>query len=244
MAEKWSGLFAPPKSKAIANSGEAFGRAAYARSLHSWAPGAWTDNRLEQSRHLVGAVYVAIKVLADQAASAELSVYKRKDQSRAGSEQDTRTPLDFDHPIVRLLKRPNNKETGGMWRRKVIQQLALTGSSLSWRLDSELRTKKNLYQPAELWAIPTATWQPAPRGPAYPEGAYRVAPYFAAGPLAQLPGLVGAGGVVVPADEVVSIAFPNPIVTYDAYSPLTACALQRDALEAIDQARGYTLQYG
>src|SRR6202048_2003064 len=138
MAEKWSGLFAPPKSKAIANSGEAFGRAAYAAT------------RLQQSRHLVGAVYVAIKVLADQAASAELSVYKRKDQSRAGSEQDTRTPLDFDHPIVRLLKRPNNKETGGMWRRKVIQQLALTGSSLSWRLDSELRTKKNLYQPAEL----------------------------------------------------------------------------------------------
>jgi len=212
------------------------GRRAMAHALRSRAPGAPTDNRLEQSRHVNGVAHVAIKVLGDQAAACEAHAYKLKPGAKDGGDQDARDPLPYDHPLNKILRRPNGKETGGMLRRRAVQQICLTGTALTWCLS----LTNGL--PGELWTIPTGTAQPVPPSPVHPEGAYRVTPYMAYGPFATTPSLLGAGGCVIPSEEVLRVDLPHPLVQYDALSPLTACALQLDALESVDKSRWYGMK--
>lgn len=236
---KWSG-----RSYANAPAEENARRAAVpqqemlARAFRSRAPGQPTDSRLEQARHQTGAVHVAIRVLGDQAAACSVNVKRRAPGSGESDGDDDATPVPYDHPLARLMRRPNNKETGGMLRRRMVQQLQLTGSALVWRLLDGTGT------PAEMWSIPSGTWQPLMRSPAWPEGAYRVTPYYAYGPFATTPGFMQPGGVIIPSEEIVRADFPHPLVSYDAYSPLTACALQLDALEAVDKSRWYAMKNG
>jgi len=217
---------------------DAQGQSLYLRSLRSWAPGQWTDNRLEQSRHQLGAVHVAIKVLSDMAASCEVRVVRHRDGSAMSDGSGDAEPVERSHPLARLMRRPNSKETGGQLRRRLVQQLCLTGTALAWHL------RDGNGVPAEAWCIPTGTWQPMLRSGEYPEGAYRVLPYFSYGPFAAMPGLMRPGGVVIPADEVLRVDFPHPLVQYDSYSPLTAVGLQIEALEAVDRSRSYMMRQG
>jgi phage portal protein BeeE len=214
------------------------GRYSYLSSLRSMAPGQWTDNRREQANHLTGAVYVAIKVLADQASACDVECYRLTPDAKEGKGTEEKQILPFHHPICSLIRRPNPKETGGMLRRRLVQQLCLTGTALMWRLDNGLGV------PSELWNVPTGVTQPVPRGINYPEGAYRVQPYFSMGPFAMYPGLMSAGGCIIPGEEMLRVDFPHPLIQYDAYSPLTACNLQLDAIEAIDRSRWYAMQQG
>lgn len=210
-------------------------RAAYLGALRSPAPGQWSDNRLEQSQHLVGAVYVAIKVLADQAANAQVNCYRLKPDALTAEDQDSREALSHRHELAQLIRHPNAKETGGMLRRKVVNQICLMGSALLWKLDNTLG------MPSELWSIETATAQPILPSAQLPEGGYRVTPYYG-GPWMQFPGLMNSGGVQLPSDEVVSIGYPHPLIRTDWLSPLTASSLQLDALEAIDKSRWHGMK--
>src|SRR5688572_26935595 len=47
------------------------------QAFRSNAPGAWTDDRMEQARHYVGINYLAIHPKAMQASRAEIKVYER-----------------------------------------------------------------------------------------------------------------------------------------------------------------------
>ena len=235
---KWSSRSYTSTPEENARRAAAPSQEIYVRALRSRAPGQPTDSRLEQSRHQQGAVHVAINVLGSQAASCLARVKRRKPDDDETPDQDNSEPVPYGHELSRLMRRPNGKETGGMLRRRMVQQLCLTGSALLWRLLDGTGT------PAELWNIPSGTWQPLMRSPSYPEGAYRVTPYYAYGPFATVPGLMQPGGVVIPSEEIVRADFPHPLVTYDAYSPLTACALQLDALEMVDRSRMYGMRQG
>lgn len=239
-SKKWSGAFAAPakQSKSTPNVADVQQREGFKQILRSRAPGQWTDNRLEQSQHLLGAVFVAVKVLADQAASAEVSCYKLKPNAKHAKDKDAKESLPYTHELSNLMRQPNPKETGGMLRRKMVQQICLTGISTLWQLTN------GFGRPAEHWSIPTGTWQAVPRSPLFPEGGYRVTPYYAYGPFGQLPGLQQAGTVIIPSREILRTELPHPLIQYDAYSPLTACALQLDSLEAIDKSRWHAMKQG
>ena len=177
-----------------------------------------------------GALYVALKVLGDQAAAAQVKVFKWHPEARMAGDRAAREPLAYDHPISKLVVRPNRWETGGMLRRRRVHQLCLTGTNLQWRVDDGLGT------PVEMWNIPTGTYQPVAASSVYPNGAYRVMPWFP-GPLAMIPGALSAGGVVVPTEHMVKTMMPHPLVQWEGLSPLSACELSLDTIESIDRAR-------
>lgn len=228
---KWSGAFAPkPTAGQEGTSADQLTRRRNLMALRSRAPGQWMTDHLTESARLRGAVAVAVKVLQDQAAEAEAHVYRWDEKARMGGDQDAKKPVSYDHPLCRLLRKPNTHETGGYLRRRIVQQLCLTGTSLQWRVDN------GLGRPAELWSVPTGTYQPVPMSGEYPEGAYRVMPFFP-GPLAQLPGAYSAGGYVISARQVVATRHPHPLVQWEGLSPLSACDLAMDTIESIDRAR-------
>lgn len=194
------------------------------------APNNWISDHLAEDRRMRGAVYVAIKVLMDQAASAELRAYRWHEDARLGGDQDAREPLPRSHDMAKVMLFPNRRESGAYLRRKIVQQLSLTGTSLLWRVDD------GLGMPIETWSVPTGTYQPVPVSSRYPDGAYRIMPYYP-GPLALTPGAWTAGGVVVDANHMVAIRQPHPLVQAEGLSPLAACDLALDTIESIDQAR-------
>lgn len=234
--KRWSGGTKPilgtlePTGSQQGQSADALMRERYLMSLRSDAPSQWTSSHLTESQRSRGAVYVALKVLMDQAASATLRCYHWDPDARMEGDTSARTPLPRDHPLSRLFHRPNNHESGSYLRRKIVQQLGLTGTSLLWRVNNGLR------KPAELWSIPTGTYQPVPVSPEYPDGAYRIMPYWP-GPLAMSPGTWNQGGVVVKANYIVAVRHPNPLVPNEGYSPLAACDLEMDTVESIGRMR-------
>ncbi len=232
-SDTWTGAFDALAKTMTAKAGQdpdELARRRYLISLNSDAPTAWISDHLSESRRLRGAVYVAIKVLGDQAAAAEAKVYKWHPDARMGGDQDAREPVERNHDLARLFLHPNRHESAGYLRRRRVQQLCLTGTSLLWRVDNGMKT------PQELWSVPTGTYQPVPISETWPDGAYRVMPWFP-GPLAMTPGPWSQGGIIVPAEHMVAVRHPHPLVQQEGLSPLAACDLAMDTIESIDRAR-------
>lgn len=231
---RWSGAFSP-KERRASDSGEGspsdvLARERYLASLRSGAPSQWMSDHLRESTRLRGAIYVAIKVLGDQAASCQVKCSQWHPEARMAGDKSAKKPVPYDHPLARLFRKPNKRETWNMIARRVVQQLSLTGSSLKWRVDD------GYGKPSEIWSIPTGTYQPVAPCSAYPLGAYRIMPWFP-GPLAMVPGAMQAGGVVVSTDHIVRTMHPHPLVQHEGLSPLSACELSLDTIENIDRAR-------
>ncbi len=242
--KKWDGAFQRlmteaerPVDFATSDQQDEIARERYLTAMRSPAPVNWFSDHLREDQRLRGAVYVAIKVLADQAAAAEVKFHKWAEDARMGGDQDAKEPLPRKHPLVRLLTRPNAHDSKGLLLRRNVQQLCLTGSALNWRVDNGLNV------PIELWNVPTGTYQPLPISARYPDGAYRVLPYFP-GPLAQVPGIWSAGGVAVDAKNMLAVRLPHPLVYQEGQSPLSACDLALDTIDSIDRARMSTMRRG
>jgi phage portal protein BeeE len=232
MPQRWSGVFGEMlrELNVPGMDTDKLARKRYIQSLRSPAPVQWLSSHLTESQRVTGPVYVAIKVMGDQGAQATCTCYRWKGKARDSGDLEAREELPRNHPVCRLMRRPNKWETGGMLRRRRIQQICATGMSLLWRVDDGLRT------PRELWSVPTGTFQPVAISSKYPEGGYRVMPYFP-GPLAMVPGAWQTGGVVVPADHMIRVILPHPLVQAEGLSPLTACATEMDSIEGITRAR-------
>ncbi len=213
-------------------------------ALRSAAPGAWSDNRLEQTNHFVGCAFLAINTLMKQAASSELCVWKRDPQ-----DPEHKQRMGLDDPLVQLLMNPNNQDDYGMNMRRTVQQIGLTGSCLSWQVPNsfprwDMPEERNQGQPSEMYVIPTALATPIPQYMGYPQGAYRVQPLYPYGPFATLPNMASAAGAVVDARQFFVMRNPHPLLRYDGYSDLTAMRLQADTVDSIDRARWTTQQKG
>lgn len=213
-----------------------------AEGLRSPAPYQWMSPHQRQSMRMTGPIYVAIKVLAEQAHMAQITCYKWSKQARMGGDRDHKEPLPRNHPLCRLMRRPNPKFSDGYLRRQMVQQLALTGSSLVWRIDQGLG---RLARPVELWNIPTAIAQPMGGiSAAYPNGGYWISPYYP-GPVSAWSNQMGSGGVPVMAENILDIRSPHPLLTNgEGYSPLQACSLPLDTVESIDQCRFSKMRRG
>lgn len=232
--------------------------ASFRQVLRSDPIGFQTDNRQKQAQHLKGIIYVAISRIRNLASGSSYEVYQRKRKRSARSvfggngsfaksvaspqaqgRDEEYTPFDDeDHPLVRMLKRPNPNETFGELSAKLVLQNRLTGVGPLWAVPNEK------HKPVELWSLKTPLLYPIyQHSTQYPNGAWRIVPYMMSG-WGRLPAGLSSAGATIPGEEVKRFMEPHPFIDWDGYSPLTAGDKQLDVLESIDEARKTAMDRG
>lgn len=216
-------------------------------ALRSKAPGQWSSNLMEQSRHFTSAIYLGVNTKAHQMASADWVVNEMDPD-----EPDAKHPLHHTDPACMLISEPNPDDCLEDFAYQCVQQLELTGFCLIWVPDADMRGAKadgfprmgERWIPDEMYVIPTATCFPIPQSHGYEQGAYRILPLYPYGPFSTLPSFQSAAGAVIPAEQIIRIKHHHPLLRYDAYAVLTAMKLQIDTVEMIDRSRFSTQERG
>lgn len=246
---------APPRDPVQLHQG-----ALYLLNQRHQPPAAWTDNRLGQSQHYTGTIFLALSAVQQALAGAAAWVERRRRRDRttfgpngsvavvkalspsggAGNDEDY-SPVR-DHPLADVLARPNPNETFGAMLGYQVLQWGLTGNGPVWLVPGAAHGR-----PVELYPLVEALLQPA-IGPSleYPEGAWRVLPYASGTGWANY-GTLGARMLttaLLPGTEVRKVRAAHPLIRTDGYSPLTACGVQFDIMEAIDLSRHSAFMQG
>jgi len=223
------------------------------QALQQGQPGAWANDHREESLHFTGWNYVAAHAVAKQCSQATVEISRPKlaaaprgrlTKSHGQGNQQDSEPLPDDDRFVRLLKRPNPRQSGASFRYEASVQLSLTGTALIWIVRNQLGL------PVEIYLIPTALAQPMPPSREYPMGAYRMAVSLWYTDItvddgyAELNALASIAGKVVDAREFVTVRWPHPLAKDDGYSPLAAGSLPTDTAEQIDRSRFSHLKNG
>lgn len=246
-------ISAPAKQRKYTDPGQHQAAAWMLDTFRRQPPGAWSDNRWEQVAHYRDVIYVAIRSIMDLISGADFCVSRKKRKSKNrttfmksggatqahGRDEDYIPFEDYDHPLARLTRRPNEVETMGELAAKLVLQNRLTGVAPLWCVPN------NAGRPVELWALKVALLQPLyQQSLLYPHGAWRVTPYTQGGWSGFLPGRIGSAGAVLPGEEVKRWMDPHPLIDWDGFSPLTAGAVQLDVLESIDESRKSAMDNG
>jgi hypothetical protein len=203
-------------------------------ALRSKAPGQWSQNVFELSRHFTSATFLALNTLATHASDSTFSVVERVDDPDAPNGE---VELPWYDPVHQFFENPNPNDTFSDLMYQAMQQKGLTGMAMAWTPPAETDD-----EPAEMYVLPTANCWPLPASPDFPHGAYRVLPYpfgLLSAPIGQI-----AAGAIIPAEQVTRIKNHHPYLRYDGYAILTAISQQVDTLEAIDVSRNTTMQQG
>lgn len=188
------------------------------------AAGWWQDDPAEQLRNYRSWVYAAVNAIAQEAARHRPVLY-----TNTGPAEHDQKPLPHNHPLARLLDRPNPWLTPWeLWYLTVVY-LELTGNCF-WYVAPQSVGDTRLGTPGEIWVIPTPWVRVVPDPKEYVK-AYRVtAP--------------GAGAETFGPDEVVHLKYPNPLDPHYGLSPLQANALTVDAHTELLRSRCQTFQAG
>lgn len=215
-------------------------------AMRSMAPGGWSDDRWEQTRHFLGIAYVAIHRKSVMMGQAEFQVFKKDPHHPDGKRPVTpHDPPDGDraakyvrpYDLVELLEKPNRQDYFGKWLYRVTQQKDLTGTALTWMVPNQFGT------PYEMYCVPTAIAIPQPVvNPDFPDGFYRIQPVYPYGPFSSYPTPNSAVGAAVPAQWMLRFQYPHPLLRYDGYSPLTGLRLHIDEVEMMDRSRWYAMK--
>lgn len=204
-------------------------------SLRSKAPGGWTDDRFEQSKAFTSIIYVAGHRKYEQMSQAEFQVFQEDDNEPDGKRVVHKGEPGYE--LVKLLKHPNPEDSFGDLCYSWGQQMDLTGMALTWKVPNALGV------PYELYAMPTATMVPqAVMSPEFPHGFYRVQPLYPYGPFSMHPTPFSSVGAPIPAEWVMRMKFPHPLLRYDGWSPLSALSLENDEIRAISRSRWYKMK--
>jgi hypothetical protein len=234
-------------------------------------PGPATDNRLAQSQHFTGVLYLANCAVGTAMAGSTLRVMKRNQQPVFKSKKARRLarivrkskgPLaNTEHHdddlieaprtdrFVQLFDHVNETETiSDLLTAWVIQQ-GQTGTAFLWCRPSQLGYAA---PPSEFYVLPTALMSPMYEGAslnpegAYPYGAWRLAPYYPGGAFADVLGLGGGSnlGVILDGREIKRHRLYHPLYRWDGYSPLTAAGVEFDVVEAISQSWKAAMDHG
>lgn len=208
-------------------------------ALRSRVPGNWSDDRYEQSRHFSGIPYIAIHRTGLQLMQAEFQIYHKDPQHPDGKRPVVEGEPEYE--AVELFERPNKKDSFGLLMYRLNQQLGLTGTALTWIIPNAFAEGDPQQRIVEMYSLPTALAQPIPvMTPDFPEGGYYMQPIYPNGPYSSYPAPISAAGARIPAQWVVPVQYPHPLLWYDGYSPLTALRLQIDEVESIDRSRWYS----
>lgn len=203
-------------------------------ALRSRAPGQWSANLLELSRHFTSAVFLAINSMGNHAAAADVKCWERSLDLTDGDRE-----LGWDEPLVQLIRNPNNDDSTGDFLYQIAQQLSLTGMALVW-----MPRTTTLEIPSELYVIASASALPWPPSPLHPHGSYLIQPYYPYGPFSTVPSCQSAAGARIPAEQIIRIKNAHPFLRYDGYAVLTALNRQIDTIDAIDLSRWQTQTKG
>lgn len=207
------------------------------QAMRSMAPGGWSDDRWEQTKHFVSIAYVGIHRICQQLSMAEFQVFK-KDANHPDGKRPIKKDTDPEaYKLVELLEKPNNQDSFGKMLYRWGQQKYLTGTALTWMVPNELGV------PMELYVIPTAIAIPQPAiNPDYPDGYYRIQPVYPYGPFSSYPTPSTAVGAPIPAQWMIRSQYPHPLLRYDGYAPLTALRNELDCVEMINRSRHYKMR--
>lgn len=204
-------------------------------AMRSRAPGGWSDDRWEQSKHFSGIAYVAIHRKCRILSQSEFQVFI-KDSRSQGGKRPVR-PDERAYDLVRVLEKPNPQDSFGRLMYQWGLQKDLTGTALTWMVPNKIG------QPMELYPIPTAIAIPQPAvNPNYPDGFYRIQPIYPYGPFSSYPSPTSAVGAAIPAQWMLRFQYPHPFLRYEGYSPLTAMRLHMDEFEMMDRSRHYSMR--
>lgn len=143
---------------------------------------------------------------------------------------DERTPL-ADHPIAKLMRRPNPMKSGHEWRYQIAQQVALTGGAVIWEI------RNLLGRPMELWVLPRGWLHYQLPSEMFPLGTWRVYPTRVAAGLWS-GGLSGhfSSGFYIDVRETIIFGWPDALVPGEYTSPMAACSRIIDIAEQADEA--------
>lgn len=204
------------------------------QAMRSNAPGAWSDNRYEQSRHYTGIAYVAIHRQNELLTQAEFQIYEKDPSHPDGMRPATSAGAKA---LADLLEKPNSEESFGDLLAAWNLQMDLTGSALTWMVPNVYGT------PYELYPVPTALAISQPVvNEDYPNGYYRIQPIYPYGPFSTAPTPASAVGAAIPSEWMINMKYPHPLLRYDGYSPLTALRLHLDEIESMDRSRWYSMK--
>lgn len=212
-------------------------------AIRSGAPGGWTDDRYEQSRHQNGAAHIVVRCLGTRFLRSEFQVSHRDPSAPDGKRPVTESdPPEGDrivrpYDLVRLLQKPNAHDYWGKLCYRVLQQKLLTGTAITWMVPNELGV------PMELYCLETGIAVPMPvLSPEFPQGAYRIQPVYPYGPFSSYPLPNAAVGTLIDARWTFRSFYPHPLIRYEGYSPQTGMRLELDCLEAINRSRWYKMK--
>lgn len=202
-------------------------------------PGGWTQDRFEQVQHYRNWVFVAVRARAQEHASIRPCVAYVRPHKRRGRKDfitwqkslyavqphEEIFPVDADHPLWRLLNRPNDWDTAGQLWYELSMFGDLTGNGYLWG-------PPNLFGlPAELWVLPSH-WVQARVGRGKLVSHYEVRPW------------VGAGCFDVPAEEIIHFRTKSPLHKVDGWSAQQAGDNWIDVGEQIEKSRFWTFMNG
>lgn len=219
--------------------------ARFIQQMRSRAPGGWRDNRFEQGsgKHFIGIAYVAIHRILRQYSQSEFKVYHRDSNHPDGKVEVTeQDPPEGDrmcrpYDLVRLLEKPNTQDSFGKMMYRIGQQMYLTGMYLNYMVPNTWGA------PHELYVLPTALAIPQPASnPDFPEGYYRMQPVYPYGPFSSYPTPFSSVGATIDARWIIRGMFPDPLLRYEGWSPLSALKFELDEFEMIGRSRHSTMR--
>src|ERR1043166_898849 len=112
---------------------------------------------------------------------------------------------DDDFPLAKLVREPNPNETMGEAMARVVLQNRLTGGGPGWAVLNEFG------RPVQMWPLRTPFMYPMYAATKmYPNGSWRIQPYQSPGWMSGLPITLGAGGAVLPGEDVKRFMEPHP----------------------------------
>ncbi|HEX2973042.1 MAG TPA: phage portal protein [Tepidisphaeraceae bacterium] len=199
---------------------------------------AWTDNRIEQVRHFKHWVYVCVSKIARKIASQMPNITYVRNPGEGAEKclsQVARTkaltpllsheqlePVEANHPLLRLLRDPNEPDTAyDLWYETILFYL-LTGSAYWW-------VPKNIFGlPSAIWVVPSHWMWPIMGHDRYLKG-WEIRP---------VEGMYQRR--LLPEDEVIVFRHKNPISKIDGMAPLTAAAQWADISDSINRCRWHS----
>ncbi len=232
----------PHKPRSRGNQGRsvAGANAAVSRlvqALRSMAPGGWSDDRWEQTKHWEGIQYIAGHRICELLYQGEFQVFKKDENNPDGKRPVSKRKDPEAYKLAELLEKPNPQDSFGDMMYRWFQQMTLTGKALTWMVPNKLGT------PYELYPIPTAIAIPqAAINPEFPDGYYRIQPVYPYGPFSSYPTPSTSVGAPIPAQWMMDFKYPHPLLRYDGYAPMTALRLHIDELTMMDRSRHYAMR--
>lgn len=200
----------------------------------------WTDYRIEQVRNYKHWVYIAIRAIAQQVASTIPNIswvsYDAEEQKNFRHiknkaltpllAHESLKPVPDKHPLLRLIKDPNDPDTSyDLWY-ETVMFFKLTGSAYWW-------TPKNaLGLPSAIWVVPSHWMWPVP-GVDQAIIGWEVRP---------VEGIYKK--IFLPADEVTVFKDKSPVSKIDGFGPLTAGNQWVDTMDMINRSRWYAYRNG